>query len=183
MQVRGKLKAKGFEQIPQLSSSRPTNIEDKFSIIPDDFSGKRRAVMVGINYVGHNPGELRGCHNDVLNMVEYIKACHGFQDEDITILMDDGEHTEPTYANIMSAFKTLVAEAQPGDALFCHYSGHGCSIRDDDNDESDGKDEALCPIDYQVRKKMTLADVLHNRKLTLSLLSLVERCNPRRRRL
>lgn len=68
MAVREKLGKKGFSQIPQLSSSRETNLDDTFSIIPEDFSGTRRAVMIGINYVGHNPGELRGCHNDVLNV-------------------------------------------------------------------------------------------------------------------
>ena len=48
--VRDKLKAKGFEQIPQLSSSRATDLDNKFSILPDDFSGKRRAVMIGVSY-------------------------------------------------------------------------------------------------------------------------------------
>jgi metacaspase-1 len=57
MEVRTKLEGKGFEQIPQLSSSRHTNLDEKFSLIPDDFSGKRRAVMIGINYIGDNPGE------------------------------------------------------------------------------------------------------------------------------
>jgi len=104
--------------------------------------------MIGINYVGHNPGELSGCHNDVFNMLAYIKECHGFEDENITILMDDGNHTEPTSANIMAAYKQLAAETQEGDAVFCHYSGHGCSIKDDDGDEDDGMDEALCPVDY-----------------------------------
>ena len=68
MAIREKLEKKGFSQIPQLSSSRQTNLDEKFTIIPDDFSGTRRAVMIGINYVGHDPGELRGCHNDVHNV-------------------------------------------------------------------------------------------------------------------
>lgn len=50
--------------------------------------------------------------------------------------MDDGEHMEPTKENIMNAYKKLVAEAKPGDACFCHYSGHGGKVRDDDGDES-----------------------------------------------
>lgn len=45
--VREKLGKKGFEQIPQLSSSRPTNLDEKFTLVPDDFSGTRRAVMIG----------------------------------------------------------------------------------------------------------------------------------------
>lgn len=71
-------------------------------------------------------------------MLEYIKNVHGFQDENITILMDDGQHTEPTYANILAAYKKIVADSQPGDAVFCHYSGHGGKLRDDDGDEKDG---------------------------------------------
>lgn len=148
MSVRDKLQDMGYEQIPQLSSSRNSSVEDKFSIVPEDFSGKRRAVMVGINYTGDNPGELSGCHNDVLNMKEYLMDCHGFEEDDIVVLMDDGEHTRPTSENMMAAFQTLAAEAQPGDALFVHYSGHGCSIGDDEREEEDGKDEALCPVDY-----------------------------------
>jgi hypothetical protein len=72
-------------------------------------------------------------------MVKYIKDVHGFQDENITILLDDDEHERPTKANIV---------AESGDSLFCHYSGHGCKIRDDDGDEADGYDEALAPVDY-----------------------------------
>lgn len=86
-------------------------------------------------HIGHSPGELSGCHNDVGNMKEYIKDCHGFEEDNITILMDDGTHTEPNRANILAAYKKLVAETQPGDAVFCHYSGHGGKLRDDDGDE------------------------------------------------
>lgn len=56
-------------------------------------------------------------------MIEYLKNCHGFEDENFDILMDDGEHTEPTAANMIAAFKKIAAEAEPGDALFVHYSG------------------------------------------------------------
>lgn len=104
----------------------------------------------GINYVGHSQGVLRGCHNDVMNMVDYIKDVHGFEDDNITILLDDGKHTSPTTANMIAAYKKIVADAQPGDALFCHYSGHGAKIRDDDwGEEEDGCDETLVPVDYQ----------------------------------
>jgi metacaspase-1 len=148
MAVRDQLQEKGYEQIPQLSSSRPTDVHSTFTIVPDDFSGKRRAVMIGINYIGDDPGELSGCHNDVHNMKNYIMDCHGFEEDDITLLLDDGENINPTAANIIAAFRQLASDAEPGDAIFVHYSGHGCSINDDEQEESDGKDEALCPVDY-----------------------------------
>ena len=54
-------------QIPQLSSSRPMDIHEKFHIVPEGSEGTKRAVMIGINYVGQD-GELSGCHNDVNNV-------------------------------------------------------------------------------------------------------------------
>jgi hypothetical protein len=72
---------------------------------------------------GDNPGELSGCHNDVLNMKKYIMDVHGFEEDNIVVLMDDGEHTEPTHHNIMNAYKKVIADAEDGDAIFLHYSG------------------------------------------------------------
>lgn len=74
-------------------------------------------------------------------MKEYIKNCHGFQEENITVLMDDNKHTSPTKANILAAYKKIVADTQSGDVVFCHYSGHGGKVRDQDGDEKDGYDE------------------------------------------
>ena len=48
---------------------------------------------------------------------------HGFEEEDITILMDDGEHIEPTRENIIAAYEQVVADSEDGDAIFLHYSG------------------------------------------------------------
>mmetsp|Transcript_4038 Transcript_4038/g.5802 ORF Transcript_4038/g.5802 Transcript_4038/m.5802 type:complete len:318 (-) Transcript_4038:207-1160(-) len=149
LKMRDVLKEKGFSQIPQLSASRPIDIKEKFDLVPDNIAGTKRAVMIGINYVGDNPGELRGCHNDVFNMKKYIQDVHGFEDENITILMDDGNHTVPTRENILAAYSKIVEESQPGDAVFCHYSGHGGKLKDDNGDEADGYDETLVPVDYK----------------------------------
>jgi hypothetical protein len=62
------LQRKGFTQVPQLSSTRPIDMNETFKIVPDTLPGTRRAVLIGINYKGQK-GALRGCHNDVFNMV------------------------------------------------------------------------------------------------------------------
>jgi len=169
----------------------PIDVKTKFDLVPDTATGTKRAVMIGINYVGKlkilsllkycycmpcsqtqiwhfycftnagdDPGELSGCWNDVLNMKKYIQDVHGFEEENIIILMDDGEHTEPTRANIIDAYKTIIGQAEEGDAIFLHYSGHGTKLRDDDGDESDGYDEALVPRDFQT-SGMILDDDLY----------------------
>jgi len=159
-QMRVQLREKDFSQIPQLSSMNPIDVKTKFDLVPDTATGTKRAVMIGINYVGDDPGELSGCWNDVLNMKKYIQDVHGFEEENIIILMDDGEHTEPTRANIIDAYKTIIGQAEEGDAIFLHYSGHGTKLRDDDGDESDGYDEALVPRDFQT-SGMILDDDLY----------------------
>jgi hypothetical protein len=122
LRMRGVLSDEGFEQIPQLSSSRMLDVDTKFDLTSDDFSGTKRAVMIGINYVGQN-GELAGCHNDVLNMRECLMDVHGFEEENIALLMDDGDNTDPTGDNIFQAYKQIVQECQHGDVVYLHYSG------------------------------------------------------------
>ena len=56
-------------------------------------------------------------------MSEYIQEVHGFEKDNITILMDDGVHTEPTKENILAAYEKLVSESEDGDVVFCHFSG------------------------------------------------------------
>jgi metacaspase-1 len=92
-------------------------------------------------------------------MIEYLKDVHGFQDEHMTILMDDGTHIPPTRENILNAYRQMSAAAKPGDALFCHYSGHGGKLRDKSGDEKDGYDETLVPLDYNTAGQIVDDDV------------------------
>jgi hypothetical protein len=68
-------------------------------------------------------------------MAEYIKDVWGFEESNITFLMDDGQNPDPTMENILNAFKQLVSDSEPGDVAFVHYSGHGGKVRDDNGDE------------------------------------------------
>eukprot|EP00746_Dinoflagellata_sp_MGD_P081325 gnl/MRDRNA2_/MRDRNA2_32358_c0_seq1.p1 gnl/MRDRNA2_/MRDRNA2_32358_c0~~gnl/MRDRNA2_/MRDRNA2_32358_c0_seq1.p1 ORF type:complete len:362 (+),score=62.52 gnl/MRDRNA2_/MRDRNA2_32358_c0_seq1:85-1170(+) len=143
------LAQQGYDQIPQLSTSRPTNLRSRFDIKSPHFHGRRRALLVGINYVGTR-SELRGCHNDVETMRRYI-ATQGFEGQHVHILMDNGYHRPPTTANLWDEVSWLVQDAGEGDSLFFHYSGHGSRMPDDNGDEASGWDDALVPLDYESR--------------------------------
>jgi len=149
--MRSNLLEKGFDQVPQLTSSRMIDVNKPFKILNDSDpygSATKRAVLIGINYVGQN-GELSGCHNDVRNMKEYLLNKLGFMDYNMTILMDDGYSQNPTRWNIINAYKDIVSKSQSGDTVFLHYSGHGGRIVDESGDEDDGYDETLIPVDFQ----------------------------------
>lgn len=122
--------------------------------------GNRKALMVGVNYF-NSDAELQGCINDVKNVKAFLLA-RGYEEENIRTLTDDQEDEtmQPTRANIIEGMNWLVEDAQPDDALFFHFSGHGGSDKDEEGDEADGKDENICPVDYQ-ENGVILDDTIH----------------------
>lgn len=63
--------------------------------------------------------------------------------------MDDGQHKDPTFLNIIEAFKALSEQSQPGDAVFVLFSGHGGRVLDAPIDaEAESYDETIVPCDY-----------------------------------
>lgn len=116
-------------------------------------NGNKRALLIGINYSGQN--KLNGCVNDVVNMHYLLSTKFGFKPADFTVMTDEqnqiscGRHLHPTRANILKAMRELVANVSAGDSLFLQFSGHGGQIPDSSNDEHDGFDEVIFPVDYE----------------------------------
>ncbi|KAJ9057970.1 Ca(2+)-dependent cysteine protease [Entomophthora muscae] len=121
------------------------------SFIPvSNFSGRKKALLIGINYYG-TKAALRGCINDVKNIKDFICRHYSFSTDSMVILTDDQKDNPtriPTRENIIQAMKWLVSDARPNDSLFFHFSGHGSQQEDKDGDEDDGFDETICPVDY-----------------------------------
>ncbi|KAF8172105.1 peptidase C14, caspase domain-containing protein, partial [Pholiota molesta] len=113
-------------------------------------TGKKRALCIGINYIGLEC-ELKGCINDVQNIQNFLISHYGYKKEDIFMLTDDATDPRgrPTRANMLQAMQELVRDSQPHDSLFFHYSGHGAQIKDTAGDEVDGFDDVIYPVDYQ----------------------------------
>ncbi|KAI8339206.1 caspase domain-containing protein [Chlamydoabsidia padenii] len=111
--------------------------------------GRKRALLIGINYF-RSKNELRGCINDVQNVKSFLISSYNFREEDMVILTDDQSDPRfiPTRQNMISGMQWLVANAQPNDSFFFHFSGHGGSVKDRDGDEDDGYDETIYPVDH-----------------------------------
>ena len=127
-----------------------------------DCSGKRKALLIGINYTGTSAA-LRGCQNDVDNVSEFLTQRYNYRPEDMVILKDDpsfGYRQQPTRQNILEAMSWLVRGAQPNDSLFFHYSGHGGQAKDTNGDEEDGYDETIYPLDFK-QAGMIVDDDMH----------------------
>lgn len=146
--MREKIEEIGLNQQPQLSTSRPIDVNEEIEIVPPDCEGTKRALLVGINYEGE-PNALTGCQKDTRNMKEFLINVCGFERENMLILMDDGKHHQPTKQLIQDGLSRLAEISQPGDCIFFQFSGHGGRLADRDGDEDDGYDEILIPGDYK----------------------------------
>lgn len=109
----------------------------------------KRAVLVGINYIGSN-AELRGCIDDIADVQHYLLAR---KYTEFTVLCDDDSYSSilPTGANIRKALHDAVSKMIAGDTLYVHYSGHGAQLPtsvDNKHIELDGFDECICPSDF-----------------------------------
>jgi hypothetical protein len=107
----------------------------------------KRGLFIGCNYE-NTPNRLFGCKNDVLNVKKLLIKSFHYKEENTQLLTDDTLH-KPTRRNIEDSIKWLVRDALPGDVLFFYYSGHGSYIPDTTQDESDGNDEVLVPLDFR----------------------------------
>ena len=103
----------------------------------------KRALLIGVNKYQAAGADLRGCVNDVKDLSKALIEFHGFRRGDITMLTDLAATKKAMEAGI----KALIRDSKKGDVAVLHFSGHGSHVPDDNRDESDGRDEILCPAD------------------------------------
>ncbi|KAL5731299.1 Metacaspase-4 [Ranunculus cassubicifolius] len=111
----------------------------------------KKALLVGCNYPG-TKAALKGCINDVTRMRRCLIQRYGFEEDDITVLIDtDDSYTQPTGKNIRKALSNLIRSAESGDVLFFHYSGHGTRLPAETGEDDDtGFDECIVPTDMNL---------------------------------
>lgn len=94
---------------------------------------RKLALLVGINEYPET-GEysaLRGCITDVDLQRHLLISRFGFNPKNILTLTDK----QATRQGILTAFEEhLIKQAQPGDVVVYHFSGHGSQVRDPDCD-------------------------------------------------
>ena len=134
-------------------------------------TGRKLALLVGINQYSGSINPLNGCLNDVRLQYELLVHRYGFDPQDIVIVSDATLNlpakeiiTPPTRQAIIDAFQTHLGQAQPGDAVIFHYSGHGTYIRDPHPitydsqadypgegsfENREGNNGAIVPVDFQ----------------------------------
>ncbi len=110
---------------------------------------QRKALCIGIDeYSGRN--RLNGCVNDAEAWEELLADNYSVRKL---------HNQDATWNGIMSSLKELISNSSRGQVLVVTYSGHGCQVGDRKvNDEGDGLDEALCPIDFDSAADVIIDD-------------------------
>jgi metacaspase-1 len=101
-----------------------------------------KALLCGINNY-QSQTDLRGCINDIEEMNQLLVDKFNFAASNIRKLKNE----EVTKTNIQNQWQWLLEDAESGDRLVFHFSGHGSYVPDDDGEESDGYDEITCLYD------------------------------------
>lgn len=99
------------------------------------------ALCIGINNYPGTENDLSGCVNDANDWAKELKG-RGF---DVKLLLD----AVATKAAMISEMRKVIAAAKSKDVVVITFSGHGTWQPDDDDDEKDKRDEALCPYDLK----------------------------------
>ena len=108
----------------------------------------KRALFVGISDYGNATEDPNRWSNiSGANDVELLEPLFSKQGFKITTLVD----TEATYSAIIKSLGKLTKSCKKGDLVYVHFSMHGQPIEDLSGDEEDGWDEALIPVDAQMR--------------------------------
>jgi hypothetical protein len=137
------------------------------------------ALLTGVDYEG-TENELYGCANDIKNMAAVLKQ-NNFASENIRMMSDDASVPNAIYPNkknILAELKALIAKAKTGDTIFWHYSGHGTYDRDSrlNSDEIDGKDEAICALDANI-KDDELYEIIKTVKKDVKFFAIMDCCH------
>ena len=130
--------------------------------------GQRRALCVGLNYVGQ-PNSLPGCFNDATAFARVLREQFHFRN--VELLLD------PDRALLEGAIRKLVTGLSAGDVAFFHYSGHGSFVPDQSGDESDRRDEVLVPKDRRFITDDELASWLRHVPAGATLMVILDACH------
>ncbi|KAL3585146.1 hypothetical protein D5086_012013 [Populus alba] len=142
-----------------------------------DMGNKRMAVLVGCNYP-NTRNELHGCINDVLTMKEVLVKRFGFDLRSVQLLTDaPGSVVLPTGANIKKALGQMIDQAEAGDVLFFHYSGHGTRIPSVKPGHPFRHDEAIVPCDFNLITDVDFRQLVNRLPKGASLTVLSDSCH------
>jgi metacaspase-1 len=131
----------------------------------------KQALCIGINDYPGTDSDLQGCVNDANDWSATLTE-RGFQ---VTSLLDK----QATKAAIVEHIQSLLNQDTAGDQIVITFSGHGTWLPDEDSDEPDHRDEALCTYDLANGPLLDddLFELFNRRHLRTRLILISDSCH------
>lgn len=132
----------------------------------------KRSLHIGINDYPGTGSDLSGCVNDANDWREALEA----RDFKATSLLNQ----EATKSIMHEAISKIMNDTGRDDIAVITYSGHGTWVPDEDDDEVDGRDEALCPHDITKGQILTddeLYEIFSARKRGARIIVISDSCH------
>lgn len=109
---------------------------------------EKYALLIGINdYSSPQIRDLNYSEADAIYLKDVLIKYARYKPENVKILLG----SDANYQSIRSEIFWLGRTASRDDNVFFYFSGHGTCVDDFDNNEEDGKDEAFCPFDTDLK--------------------------------
>jgi hypothetical protein len=112
-----------------------------------------RALLVGVNAYDTQT-HLAGCINDVEDVRKALVDRGTVDASNVVVLTDHGA----TKNAILTLLAQLVDGLAEGDCGYFHFSGHGVRMASSDPEEPDGRDEVLCPYEFDWTADTAIVD-------------------------
>jgi hypothetical protein len=143
---------------------------------------KSAALLFGLNYQHMQEGKLQGCINDVNAVATFLEQNLKMPKEAIEKYTDDVNRIDTSYKGILQHLYQFAIRTWKEDLDFAwiHYSGHGSAVADTNKDEQDGKDETLCPSDYDTMGDITddvVCDMLKSFNPRTTVVMVIDACH------
>merc|ERR1719221_444057 len=125
---------------PKKSSALNEEIPD--TSVTGDLEGEIHVLLCGIDYAccappWGGPGHTLDTRPAFEMMVTLATLCNAATVKTLW-------NQQVTYDNVAAAIEEVGGQCGPGDYFVFYYTGHGDHLIDDDGDEEEGKDEAMC---------------------------------------
>ncbi len=141
-QSKGGFNVQSSEILRGKSSNQKPSETIATGIVAPELTGKRYAIIIGINYVGTS-SELQYCVQDALDFKTALFN-NGWGGRDQVTLLTD---LDATHDAIKNAIAGVVSVAGPKDEVVFFYSGHGSISNYDADGDGEKRDECMVPVE------------------------------------
>lgn len=111
-------------------------------------NAENRALLIGATNYEESRFDLSGIDKDLVTMHHFAELL-GYEKDQIRTISG----SDVTARNLQNEFSGFLTDGvSPNDSVLIYYSGHGVQVRDENDDEADGRDEALTMYDLAVER-------------------------------